>query len=247
MVIAVIILLFLTNLPNRKGICSYTKSLRTSITLVVLAGTKYLGSSLQNKPQFPFQDIFQSSILFPGKHAQISQSGRVKLEEDSIYSSQLTAPITLDQESSSCALSLLSDQSQYLSHHAACNPLTSHRVFSGICIPNRDGQISETPLRISSADKHAPNESFPCNTTSKEVIKNRSAATFSNTGHALRVHHGDDICQPSELFSIKHSLSSEHAATVDLFQLSSHLQRVEQQRNSVLVKWENEDYCFPTV
>ncbi|KAG5051557.1 hypothetical protein AAZX31_02G114300 [Glycine max] len=210
-------------------------------------GTKYLGSSLQNKPQFPFQDIFQSSILFPGKHAQFSQSGRVKLEEDSIYGSQLAAPVTLDQESSSCALSLLSDQSQYPSCHAAGNPLASPQVFSGIRIPDRDSRVSKKPLRISPADKLAPNESFPCDTISKEVIKNRSAATFSSVGHALEVHNGDDICQPSELFSIKHSLSSEHAATVDLFQLSSHLQRVEQQRNSVLVKWENEDYCFPTV
>ena len=34
-------------------------------------------------------------------------------------------------------------------------------------------------------------------------------------------------------------IKSEHGATVDLFQLSSNLQRVEKQRNSVLVKWEN--------
>ncbi|CAL5188545.1 unnamed protein product [Lathyrus oleraceus] len=42
-------------------------------------------------------------------------------------------------------------------------------------------------------------------------------------------------------------IKSENGVTVDLFQLSSHLQRVEQQRNSVLVKWENEDFCFPNV
>ncbi|RDX58343.1 Squamosa promoter-binding-like protein 6, partial [Mucuna pruriens] len=203
-------------------------------------GTKYLGSSLQNKPQFPFQDIFQSGILFPEKHAQISQNGRVKLEEDSIYSSQLAAPATLGQELSSCALSLLSDQSQYQSRHAAGNPLASPRNFHGIHMADGDDGVSKTPLRISSADNYAPNESFPCNAAS---IKNRSAP-FSNAGHAL---HGDGICQPPELLEVKHRLSSEHGGTtVDLFQLSSHLQRVEQQRNSVLVKWENEEYCFPT-
>lgn len=210
----------------------------------MLAGTKYLGSSLQNKPQFPFQDIFRSGILFPEKHSQISQSGRVKLEEDSIYISQLAAPVTLDQELSSCALSLLSDQSQYHSCHAAGNPLASPRVFQSIRMPERDGQVSETPLRINTVDKYAPNESFPC-TTSKEIRKNRST-TFSNAAHDLQVH-GDDICQSPDLFEVKHHLSSEHGATVDLFQLSSHLQRVEHQRNSVLVKWENEDCCFPTV
>ena len=220
---------------------------RTSLTLIVLSGTKYLGTSLQNKPQFPFQNVFQSGILFPGKHAQNSQNGRIKLEEDSLYSSQLAAPVTLGQELSSCALSLLSDQSQYPSRHAAGNPLASSPILHGIHIQDRDDLVSETSLRItSSADKYAPNESFSCNTASKEVIKNQSAP-FSNAGHALQDHHGDDICQPSDLFDVKHRLSSEHGATVDLFQLSSHLQRVEQQRNSVLVKWENEDYCFPTV
>jgi len=120
-------------------------------------------------------------------------------------------------------------------------------ILHGIHIQDRDDLVSETSLRITcSADKYAPNESFPCNTASKEVIKNQSTP-FSNTAHALQDHHGDDICQPSDLFDVKHRLSSEHGATVDLFQLSSHLQRVEQQRNSVLVKWENEDYCFPTV
>lgn len=211
----------------------------------MLSGT--IGSSLQNKTQFPFQNIFQSGILFPGKHAQNSQSGRIKLEEDSLYSSQLAAPVTLGQELSSCALSLLSDQSQYPSRHAAGNPLASSPILHGIHIQDRDDLVSETSLRITcSADKYAPNESFPCNTASKEVIKNQSTP-FSNTAHALQDHHGDDICQPSDLFDVKHRLSSEHGATVDLFQLSSHLQRVEQQRNSVLVKWENEDYCFPTV
>ncbi|WVZ10312.1 hypothetical protein V8G54_014842 [Vigna mungo] len=209
-------------------------------------GTKYLGSSLQNKPQFPFQNIFQSGILFHGKHAQNSQSGRIKLEEDSLYSSQLAAPVTLGQELSSCALSLLSDQSQYPSRHAAGNPLAGSRILHGIHIQDRDDLVSEPFLRItSSADKYAANESFPCNTASKDVIKNQTAP-FSNAVHDLQDHHGDDICQPSDLFDIKHRLSSEHGPTVDLFQLSSHLQRVEQQRNSVLVKWENEDYCFPT-
>lgn len=232
------------NERRRKPQFDYMTSKQHKI-LQAYQGTKYLGSSLHNKPQFPFQDIFQSGILFTGKHGQISQSGHVKLEEDSVYSSQLAAPVTLDQELSSCALSLLSDQSQYPSRHAAGNPLASPRVFHSTRMPERDDQVSETPLRINTVDKYAPNESFPCNETSKEVIKNRSV-TFSDANHALQVHR-DDICQPSNLFEVKHGLSSEHGTTVDLFQLSSHLQRVEQQRNSVLVKWENDDCCFPTV
>lgn len=188
----------------------------------MLTGTKYLESSLQNIPQFSFQDIFQRSILFPEKHDQISHSGHIKLEEKPICSPQLAASKALDHELSNCALSLLSAQSQNPPHHAAGIPLASSLIFH----EERDDQVSETPLKINS----------------KAVIAN-SSATLSDTGRDPQVH-GDVICETSELFDIKYR---EGGATVDLFQLSSNLQRVEQQRNSVLVKWENEECCFPTV
>ncbi|XP_061360086.1 squamosa promoter-binding-like protein 6 isoform X2 [Gastrolobium bilobum] len=208
-------------------------------------GTKYMGSSLQNRPHFAFQDIFQSGILFQGKHDQIFESGYIKLEDESNYNPPLAAPITLGQELSNRALSLLSSQSQNPSCHSAGNPLASSLIFQGICMHDRDDQVSETPLRLSSVDKYVPKEPFPCGTNSKEVVKNGSTI-HSGAGHTFQVHK-DDICQPSGLFNVKYRLSSEHGATVDLFQLSSHLQRVEQQRNSVLVKLENEDCCFPTL
>ncbi|XP_057448076.1 squamosa promoter-binding-like protein 6 [Lotus japonicus] len=186
-------------------------------------GTKFLGSSLQNIPQFSFQDIFQSSILFSGKQDQIYHSEHVKLEEE-FCSPLLAAPVTLDQELSSCALSLLSTpSSQNPSRHLTGNPL----IFQGAF---KDDQVSASPLRINS----------------EEVIKNGSTTPSSDAGRTLQVQR-DDICQPLESFNNKDCLSSEHGTSVDLFQLSSNLQRVEQQRNSVLVKWEMENYCFPTV
>ncbi|KAK7275005.1 hypothetical protein RIF29_16111 [Crotalaria pallida] len=197
-------------------------------------GTEYFGSSMSKRSYFPFEDIFQSGILYPGKYDQISQSGHVKLEDESIYNSQEAATIAHGQESSSCALSLLSAQSQNPSRHSSGNPLASSVIFRGICLHNRDDQVSETPLGVNSAVKYAPNESFPCGMNSQESIKNGSSIL------------SDDNCQPSDLFDIKCRLSAEHGTTVDLFQLSSHLQRVEEQRN-VLIKWENEDSCFPTV
>lgn len=168
--------------------------------------------SYQGTNNFSFQDIFQSGILFPEKHDQISQSGHIKLEEDPICSPQLEVPATHGHELSSHALSLLSAQSQNPSHQTAGNPsATASTFFRDIRTQDRGDQVSETPLMTSSANKHERNESFPCGINSKEIIK------------------------------------SEHGATVDLFQLSSNLQRVEKQRNSVLVKWENEDCCFSNV
>ncbi|MED6197795.1 hypothetical protein PIB30_060046 [Stylosanthes scabra] len=192
-------------------------------------GARYMGSSLQKRQQFSFEDIFRSGTLFPEKCDQISQNGNVKLEEESIFSPQLTAPVMHGQELSSRALSLLSAQSQI--------PIASSLgSFCGISVLNEDDQASEMPSGTSNEGKYVVDETFPCEMNPKESNKSKSAIL------------SDGICQPSELFNVKqHRSPSEHGSTVDLSQLSSHLERVEQQRNSVLVKWENEDWCFPTM
>ncbi|KAE9615464.1 hypothetical protein Lal_00020921 [Lupinus albus] len=173
-------------------------------------GTEYLGSSSPKRSQFPFQDIFRSGILFSGKYDQISHSGHVKLEHESIYSSQEAVTLTHGQELSGCALSLLSAQSQNPSRYSAGNLSPSSLISQGICLQNRDDQVS------------------------KEDIK---------SGPSIL---SDDYCQPSALCDVKYRPSYECGTTVDLFQLSSNLQRVEQQRNC-LIKWENDDCYFPTV
>lgn len=79
-----------------------------------------------------------------------------------------------------------------------------------------DDNVPEIPLAINFVDKYVLSKSkyFPLNSTNE-------------VSHALQFQVGNDnICQPSS-----HLLN----ATVDLLQLSSHLQRVEHQRNSVEV------------
>ncbi|OIW16837.1 hypothetical protein TanjilG_06877 [Lupinus angustifolius] len=197
-------------------------------------GTDYLGSSLQKRSQFPFQDIFRSGIILSGKYDQISHSGHVKLEHESIYSSQEALALKHGQELSGCALSLLSAQSQNPPRHSTGNLSPSSLIFQSTCLQNRDDQVSETPSGINSVDKYVPTESFRCGMNSKEDITSGSSI-LSN-----------DYCQPSASCNVKYRPSYEHGTTVDLFQLSSNLQRVEQQRNG-LIKWENDDFCFPTV
>ncbi|XP_054809792.1 squamosa promoter-binding-like protein 6 [Prosopis cineraria] len=212
-------------------------------------GTKYFGASLQKRPQFAFHDMFQSGIFYPGKYEQSNQIGHIKFEDESIYSSQLAVPITNGQElsrasnSRSCALSLLSAQSQDLTFYSA-----GSLISQGICALHSDGQVSETPFGVSSLDKYVPSQSFSREINSVEVTKNRPIMP-SDAGHALQLEvHGDDTYKPSDLLNAKHHFPVEHVSTVDLFQLSSHLQRVEQQRNSLQVKHENEDSCFfPTM
>ncbi|CAJ2648204.1 unnamed protein product [Trifolium pratense] len=168
----------------------------------------------RRKPQFDYMTSKQHKILqsYQGTTNFSFQDIFIKLEEEPICSPQLEPSATLGHELSTRALSLLSAQSQNPSRHAAGNALPTSRTFRDVHTQDRDDQVSETLLMISSVDKHEQNESFPSGINSKEVIK-----------------------------------SENGGSTVDLFQLSSHLQRVEQQRNSVLVKWEDEDCSFPTV
>ncbi|XP_016202919.1 squamosa promoter-binding-like protein 6 isoform X2 [Arachis ipaensis] len=189
-------------------------------------GARYMESSLQKRPQFSFPDIFRCGTLFPAKYDKISQNGNVKLEEEFIFSPQFAAPVAHGQELSSRALSLLSAQSQIPSCHSEENPVASSFSFHS---------ISEMPLDISNEGKYVVDESFPCEMNHKEFIKSESAM-LSDAGHPDHRAISDDICSPLE-----------HGSTVDLFQLSSNLERVEQKRNSVSVKWENEDSCFPAL
>ncbi|KAI9092071.1 hypothetical protein K1719_028006 [Acacia pycnantha] len=205
-------------------------------------GTKYFGASIQKRPQFAFHDVFQSGIFYSGKYEESNQIGHIKFEDESTYSSQFAVPIiTNGQESSrasnsrSCALSLLSAQSHDLSRTSA-----GSLISQGICTQHSDGQVPETPLGIRSLDKYVPSQSFLCEINSMEVTQNRPIMPSDVGHHALQLEvHEDGDTNKS---------SSEHSSTVDLFQLSSHLQRVEQQRNSLQVKHENEDGCFfPTI
>ncbi|KAL5828601.1 hypothetical protein ACOSQ3_018069 [Xanthoceras sorbifolium] len=54
----------------------------------------------------------------------------------------------------------------------------------------------------------------------------------------------DEIFQESDLLNAKYSFSPERGSTVDLLQLSSHLERVERQRNSLQFKQQYDDRCF---
>ncbi|KAK4260970.1 hypothetical protein QN277_004027 [Acacia crassicarpa] len=205
-------------------------------------GTKYFGASIQKSPQFAFHDMFESGIFYSGKYEQSSQIGHIKFEDESTYSSQFAVPtITNGQElsrasnSRSCALSLLSAQSHDLSRNSA-----GSLISQGICTQHSDGQVPETPYGIRSLDKYVSSQSFSCEINAMVVTKNRPIMPSDVGHHALQLegHEDGDTNKPS----------SEHSSTVDLFQLSSHLQRVEQQRNSLQVKHENEDGCFfPTM
>lgn len=102
-------------------------------------------------------------------------------------------------------------------------------------------QISDKPLGISSLEKYTPNGFYSSGMNSLEIDQMESIMV-SNAGHAVNCEvQADESFQELDFLNAKYCLSPEHGSTVDLLQLSSHLQRVERQRNSIQVK--QEDLC----
>lgn len=142
---------------------------------------------------------------------------------------------------SSRALSLLSAESQDLSHSAGnimVRPLVSQAggAFQTLGIANKS-------LGVGSSEKYVP---IGANSFGMNFIEVDDTGPFgvSDSAHAadLKVATAGFLHQ-SGFLNDKHRVSSENGSTVDWLQLSSHLQRVEQQRNSMQVKHENEDFC----
>lgn len=145
---------------------------------------------------------------------------------------------------STCALSLLSAQSQNLFCHSAKIPTASpliQGVHHGI------SQLSDKPLRVRSTERYGANGLYSCGMNSMGANQLESIMLPEASQAVDFQVHTDRVFQESNFLFAKYCLSPKHGSTVDLLQLSSHLQRVERQRNFAQVKQENEEYCcFPT-
>ncbi|KAK9277172.1 hypothetical protein L1049_006711 [Liquidambar formosana] len=148
---------------------------------------------------------------------------------------------------SSCALSLLSAQTQDLSSHSTGIPTASPMIIhSGHALCTVD-QNSNKVIGVSSLENFTTNGFHSSGMNSMEVDQ-RGPIILSDAGNAVDFGvHADGIFQGSDSLDAKYCVSPEHGSTVDLLQLSSHLQRVERQRNIMHVKQESEDFCWEAV
>ncbi|XP_028803549.1 squamosa promoter-binding-like protein 6 [Neltuma alba] len=181
-------------------------------------GTKNLEASFQKRPQFASQDMISCGILYDQTDLSVTPT-QEKLSTPSY---------------ASCALSLLSVQSQNPSCLSAGNPGPSSCARLAICTNHSDEKDSKVHLGINPADKYVQNESSSHGLSSMEATKKGSILlSDADCAHHLQVCK-DHKYQTSELLDATHYVSPEDGATVDLLQLSSHLQRVEHQRKSFI-------------
>ncbi|CAK7326232.1 unnamed protein product [Dovyalis caffra] len=141
---------------------------------------------------------------------------------------------------SSCALSLLSAESQDLSRSAG--NIMARPLISQVGRARQSLGIANKSLGVGSSEKYVPNGINSSGMNFMEV-NNMGPFVVSGSGHAADLQvETDGFLQQSDFSNSKYCDSPENGSTVDLFQLSSHLQRMEQRRNSVEVKHENEDF-----
>lgn len=195
-----------------------------------------------NEKQFPFlhENVATSTIgsMFSENNSHYAHAiGHTTLgsEDFNVFH---TAPSIrgLSGNSDSCALSLLSAQSNNTSSQS-----------SGIPFDN--------PLVIPSSHSHL--YSIRSQTTSSSRMSDRflselnpaygshlSPILVSDNNDIVNFEMEDGIFQDSDFMNSKDRLSCEDDATIDLLQLSSQLQRVEHQRTSLQVKKESDSSCI---
>ncbi|XVE54668.1 hypothetical protein DITRI_Ditri03aG0100700 [Diplodiscus trichospermus] len=146
---------------------------------------------------------------------------------------------------SGCALSLLSSQSQKSSSHSSGIPFARSLVIPGSHTHYNMNQVSEKLIGVSSqASTTGLSNKFSSSRMNSTEGSHLGSLLVSDACEVANFDITDGIYQGSEFMNTKDLLSCEEEPTIGLLQLSSQLQQVEHQRQSMQVKQENEAFSF---
>ena len=145
---------------------------------------------------------------------------------------------------SGCAPSLLSSQSQNSSSHSSGIPMAHSLVIPSRHTHYNMSQVSEKLIGVrSQALTTGVSNKFSSSGMNSTEGSHLGSLLISDGSEATNFNITDGIYPGSEFMNTKDRLSCEEGPTIDLLQLSSQLQRVEHQRQSMQVKQENEAFC----
>ncbi|XWS37251.1 hypothetical protein CRYUN_Cryun19dG0027300 [Craigia yunnanensis] len=145
---------------------------------------------------------------------------------------------------SGCALSLLSSQSQNSSSYSLGIPVARSLVIPGSHTHYNMSQVSEKLIGVSSqALTTGMSNKFSSSGMNSTEGSHLGSLLISDGSEATIFNITDGIYPGSEFMNTKDRLSCQERPTIDLLRLSSQLQRVEHQRQSMQVKQENEAFC----
>ncbi|XP_027330195.1 squamosa promoter-binding-like protein 6 [Abrus precatorius] len=213
-----------------------------------------------NDKQFPFLhengatsttgSIFCENNQYPPTlGAQISglrplfQGTSLGSEDFNVFDTASTVQGLSGISDSCCALSLLSSQSQNSSSQSSGIPLAHSLVIPSSHSHHYNmSQVSEKIGISSQTSSNRVSDSFPSELNPADG-SHLSPVLMSDNNDIVNFDMADGIFQGSDFMNVKDRLSCEDGATIDLLQLSSQLQRVEHQRQSLQIKQENDSFC----
>ncbi|KAK7411314.1 hypothetical protein VNO78_02747 [Psophocarpus tetragonolobus] len=143
---------------------------------------------------------------------------------------------------SGCALSLLSSQSQNSSSQSSGIPMARRMVIPSSHSHYSMSQVSEKLMGISSQASSGVSDRFPSEFNPADG-SHLSPILISDNNEIVNFEMADGIFRGSDFVNVRDRLSCQGDLTIDLLQLSSQLQRVEHQRQSLQVKQENDSSC----
>ncbi|GMH31199.1 hypothetical protein Nepgr_033042 [Nepenthes gracilis] len=171
---------------------------------------------------------------------------------------------------SSCALSLLSTQSQNMSRDILGTAIASSPLITNSSEPDYissqslgcflqtaigSAHVTKSSLAdynsgeslgssLGSLENFASSVLNSTEMKSKEVDKMGSTTVISCNSRAVNFKvPGSGTLTASDFVNPAYSAASSHSAMVNLLQLSSHLEKVEQQRNSIQPMLEDNGFC----
>ncbi|KAF3636292.1 putative protein CRABS CLAW-like [Capsicum annuum] len=229
-------------------------------------GSRFLDMTSQRRVPFLFPEIFPGSFFYQENYEDNNNSKHVKLELKPFCISELAVSVKNGQ------FPAKSIQHQYgmrkqdpskvhvgatfsvpeisVGQNSSCAPsLLSTGISSTLpwmVQGNHNAYIKGDHLNlVKSARVGVTSSSTPIELYSSEVVEQDGVVVQVPGSEAvsfgIQRDHGHG--QRSSAIISKNCLSPEGGPTMDLVQLSSHLQRVEQQKNSVQVKQENDIFC----
>lgn len=182
--------------------------------------------------------------LNSGSHSMFHETTTLGSEDFNVFNTASTVHGLSGISDSGCALSLLSSQSQKSSSHLSGIPMASPLVMRDRHTNYRLVQGSENLIGgCSHASSSGVSNKFPSSGMNSGAGTHLGPILLCNGSDTDDFGISDGIFQGSDFVNAKDRLSCEDGTTIDLLQLSSQLQRVEDQRQSMQVKQESDAFC----
>lgn len=221
---------------------------------------RFLWTSPPKRSSFVFPDMLPSGILIPQRNVGGNQHSHAKVEEESNsnlifhpYGSrkQFSPRKFSSQNGYTFETASTVQELSGVSNSGSAPSLLSKKLSSHLTeIPSVMDQNAGNYDGLSIEKNLPPNGFFPSAMDSMEIGLVGSPMFFDGSSRSavdFQVQATGNF-QKSDNAKGKGYISPEHGQTVDLVQLSSHLQRVELQRNSMQLQQEDDALCyFPTM